>query len=74
MEQTITKPDSDCHICNRQNEYLQADDIKKMLHINQNAVYQLFKRPGFPAVRVSARRIVVPADAFRQWMINNQGL
>lgn len=54
--------------------YLNVDDIAKKLHINLNAAYQLCKRPGFPAVRVSARRIVIPADAFHDWMISNPGV
>ena len=26
------------------------------------------KQPDFPAIRISARRYVVPEDAFRKWL------
>ena len=49
-------------------EVYQAEDLKEMLGIALRSVYQLMKRPDFPAIKVSARRYVVPKDAFEKWI------
>lgn len=55
---------------NEQNKVpmLTAHDIKKSMGIALGAVYRLMRRPDFPAIKVSARRYVVPEDAFRRWL------
>jgi len=50
---------------------LTSKDVQKVLGINNNGVYELFKRPGFPAIRVSERRIIVPRDKFLEWLDNS---
>lgn len=47
---------------------LEAQDIKEILGIALANAYKLMKRPDFPAIKVSARRYVVPEDAFRKWL------
>ena len=47
---------------------LEARDISNILGIALANAYKLMKRPDFPAIRVSARRYVVPEDAFRKWL------
>lgn len=47
---------------------LEAQDIKEILGIALGSVYKLMKQPDFPAIRISARRYVVPEDAFRKWL------
>ena len=47
---------------------LEARDISNILGIALGNAYKLMKRPDFPAIRVSARRYVVPEDAFRKWL------
>lgn len=47
---------------------LEAQDIKEILGIALGSVYKLMNRPDFPAIRISARRFVVPEDAFRKWL------
>ncbi len=47
---------------------LEAQDIKEILHIALANAYKLMKRPDFPAIKVSARRYVVPEDSFRKWL------
>ena len=49
-------------------EVYQAEDLKEMLGIALGSVYKLMKRPDFPAIKVSARRYVVPKDAFEKWI------
>ena len=51
--------------------YLTVVEAASMLGINLNAMYLLCRRPGFPAVRVSPRRIVIPAEALHEWMLIN---
>lgn len=47
---------------------LEAQDIKEILGIALANAYKLMKRPDFPAIKVSARRYVVPEEAFRKWL------
>lgn len=46
-------------------------DVQKVLGIHNNGVYELYRRPGFPSVRVSERRIIVPRDKFLEWLENS---
>ena len=46
-------------------------DVQKLLGIHSNNVYELVRRPGFPAVRVSERRIIIPRDRFLKWLDNS---
>ena len=56
-----------------QPEYLNPDEAAEILRVNMNTIYLLCRRPDFPAVRISPRRIVIPADALHDWMIANLG-
>lgn len=47
---------------------LEAQDLKEILGIALANAYKLMKRPDFPAIKVSARRYIVPEDAFRKWL------
>ena len=47
---------------------INADDISRALDISLRNAYRLMRRPDFPAIRVSPRRIVVPEAAFKQWL------
>ncbi len=51
--------------------YLTVEEAARMLGINLNAMYLLCRRSGFPAVRVSPRRIVIPAKGLHDWMLSN---
>ena len=39
-----------------------------MLGISEPRAYDLTKREGFPAIRVSERRIIIPVDALNRWL------
>ena len=43
-------------------------ELAKRLGINLNSAYALTKRPDFPAVRVSPRRIVIPIAGLEKWL------
>lgn len=38
------------------------------LGVSEPLIYQLCRRKDFPAVRLSARRIVIPADSLNAWL------
>jgi len=43
-------------------------EMAKMLGISVVRAYDLTKRKGFPAIRVSERRIIIPVDGLRRWL------
>ena len=45
-----------------------VDEMAAMLGISRPVAYELTKRNGFPAVRISERRIVIPVDALKRWL------
>lgn len=59
---------------NRKKSYLSVEELAKELNIALVNAYALCKKKGFPAVRISARRIIIPVDALERWMENNAGI
>ena len=47
---------------------LSVEEVADALGISRPVAYQLTHRDGFPAVRVSERRIIIPVDALRRWL------
>lgn len=47
--------------------------VASYLHIGMNAAYDLAKKPGFPAVRITERRIIVPVQALDKWLAEQTG-
>ena len=45
-----------------------VDEMAAMLGISRPVAYELTKREGFPAVRISERRIIVPVEALKKWL------
>lgn len=43
-------------------------EVAALLGINHIAAYELAKKPDFPALKISPRRIVVPKSAFYRWL------
>jgi hypothetical protein len=50
-----------------------VEEIASLLDINLPRAYELARQPGFPAVLLSARRIVVPKEAFHRWLNDQAG-
>lgn len=46
----------------------QVEEIGELLGISRATAYKLVKQKNFPAVRVGRHRIVIPKDAFHQWL------
>lgn len=47
---------------------ISVDEMASMLGISRPVAYELTKREGFPAVRISERRIIVPVEALKKWL------
>lgn len=53
---------------------LSVEEMAQELGISKPLAYELTRRDGFPSVRVSERRIIIPVDALRSWLNANAGL
>lgn len=47
---------------------LSVEEMAQTLGISRPVAYELIKREGFPAIRVSERRIIIPVDSLKQWL------
>lgn len=47
---------------------ISVEEMASMLGISRPVAYELTKREGFPAVRISERRIIVPVEALKKWL------
>lgn len=47
---------------------ISVDEMASMLGISRPVAYELTKREGFPTVRISERRIVIPVEALKRWL------
>ena len=52
---------------------LSVDELAQELGISKPLAYELTRRDGFPSVRISERRIIIPVDALRSWLNANAG-
>lgn len=43
-------------------------EMAKLLGVNVQTAYDLTRREGFPAIRVSEKRIVIPVEALNKWL------
>lgn len=51
-----------------------VEEMAQELGISKPLAYELTRRDGFPSVRISERRIIIPVDALRSWLNANAGL
>ena len=47
---------------------LSVEEMAAALGISRPVAYDLVKRKGFPAIRISERRIIIPVDKLREWL------
>lgn len=52
---------------------LSVEEMANELGISRPVAYELIKRDGFPAIRISERRIIIPVEALRNWLNKNAG-
>ena len=50
-----------------------VEEMASELGISRPIAYELVKRDGFPAIRISERRIISPVEALRNWLNKNAG-
>ena len=64
MAVSTVKDFADLPVC------MQIRDVAACLGISTVTAYELSRQKGFPAVKVSERRIIVPRDLFCSWLSN----
>ena len=47
---------------------MSVQDLATQLGVSLPKAYELVKQPGFPVIRVGTR-ILIPIDAFREWLV-----
>ena len=47
---------------------LNGEELAELLGISKPVAYELTRKSGFPAVRVSERRIIIPVDGLCRWL------
>ena len=47
---------------------LSVEEMAQTLGISRPVAYELIKREGFPAIRVSERRIIIPIESLKRWL------
>ena len=52
---------------------LNAETLAKVLGIAPSSAYELMHQEGFPTLRVGENRLVVPKQAFIDWVTVNTG-
>lgn len=54
---------------------LTVNEMAALLGISKPTAYELTRREGFPAIRVSDRRIIIPVEGLNKWLNDpaNQG-
>lgn len=48
--------------------FMDVADLMEELDISRSAAYALVKTPGFPAARITPKRIKIPRAAFERWL------
>lgn len=54
-------------------EFYSVHDLAEILGISRCRAYELCKEEGFPSLRISPRRIVIPKKAFDEWVSMHAG-
>ena len=49
---------------------LKIEDVALTLGVSRGTALNLTREPGFPAIRVGPKRIVIPRDKFMSWIDN----
>ena len=62
------------HYCVLAAFWLSVPEMAKYLNIGLNVAYNLTHKPGFPAVRITKCRVVIPVKLLDKWLEENIGL
>ena len=55
-------------IINENKLVLNVEEMAATLGISKPVAYELTRKHGFPAIRVSERRIIIPVDGLCRWL------
>ena len=47
---------------------LSVEEMAEQLGISRSVAYQLIKENGFPVIRVSERRLIIPIKGLERWL------
>ena len=47
---------------------LNVEELAEVLGVSRPVAYELTRKSGFPAIRISERRIVIPVEGLRKWL------
>lgn len=50
-----------------------VSEMAKLLGISRPLAYELTKKQGFPAIRITERRIIIPVEKLNEWLSANAG-
>ncbi len=53
---------------------INVPELAAMLGISVPRAYDLTRREGFPAIRVSERRIIIPVEALNRWLYDSANM
>ena len=53
---------------------LDVKELSEVLGISKPVAYELIKKNGFPSVRVSERRIIIPVEPLCAWLEQQAGI
>ena len=55
-------------LMNNKKLVLNVEELADVLGVSKPTAYELTRRSGFPAVRVSERRIIIPVEGLCRWL------
>ena len=50
-----------------------VDEMAAAIGVSRPVAYELVRKEGFPAIRVSERRIIIPVDSLKKWLDKQAG-
>lgn len=50
-----------------------VDEMAAAIGVSRPVAYELVRKEGFPAIRVSERRIIIPVDSLKRWLDRQAG-
>ena len=50
-----------------------VEEAATVIGVSRPVMYELTRREGFPAIRVSERRIIIPVEALKRWLDKQAG-
>ena len=56
------------NVLHQEQDFITPEELKKCFRMGTNNVYKLIHSEGFPAIRVSPKRIIIPKAALEKWV------